>query len=117
MKVQWQVTNAMLAWTQAATGDEEIRSIGLARHVHMSRRLGEVLAGTAEVERTDLVEFGLAMFALLGAIPLVVKNPYAMGLLTLLAIYGILLIGLDVTVGYLPQDGVIASDETKSPRN
>ena len=30
-------------------------------------------------------------------------NPYALGLLTLLAIYGILLIGLDVTVGYLGQ--------------
>mgnify|MGYP000486877527 CR=1 FL=1 len=32
-----------------------------------------------------------------------VVNPYALGLLTLLAIYGILLIGLDVTVGYLGQ--------------
>lgn len=45
----------------------------------------------------------LALFALLAAIPLVVTNPYALGLLTLLAIYGILLIGLDVTVGYLGQ--------------
>jgi branched-chain amino acid transport system permease protein len=43
------------------------------------------------------------LFALLAAIPLAVKNPYALGLLTLLAIYGILLIGLDVTVGYLGQ--------------
>ena len=41
--------------------------------------------------------------ALLGSIPLFVANPYALGLLTLLAIYGILLIGLDVTVGFLGQ--------------
>ncbi len=40
---------------------------------------------------------------LLAAIPLAVSNSYALGLLTLLAIYGILLIGLDVTVGYLGQ--------------
>lgn len=40
---------------------------------------------------------------LLAAIPLTVSNSYALGLLTLLAIYGILLIGLDVTVGYLGQ--------------
>ncbi len=45
----------------------------------------------------------LAVFALLVAVPLAVRNPYALGLLTLLAIYGILLIGLDVTVGYLGQ--------------
>ncbi|WP_257308270.1 branched-chain amino acid ABC transporter ATP-binding protein/permease [Geothrix fuzhouensis] len=45
----------------------------------------------------------LIVFALLGTIPLLVVNPYALGLLTLLAIYGILLIGLDVTVGYLGQ--------------
>ncbi len=45
----------------------------------------------------------LAMFAALAALPLAVRNPYALGLLTLLAIYGILLIGLDVTVGYLGQ--------------
>ena len=32
-----------------------------------------------------------------------VSNSYVLGLLTLLAIYGILLIGLDVTVGYLGQ--------------
>ncbi len=42
-------------------------------------------------------------FVLLGLIPLWVSNSYALGLLTLLAIYGILLIGLDVTVGYLGQ--------------
>ncbi len=40
---------------------------------------------------------------LLASIPLTVNNTYALGLLTLLAIYGILLIGLDVTVGYLGQ--------------
>lgn len=45
----------------------------------------------------------LIVFAAMAAIPLLVVNPYALGLLTLLAIYGILLIGLDVTVGYLGQ--------------
>jgi branched-chain amino acid transport system permease protein len=45
----------------------------------------------------------LVMFALLAVIPLFVQSSYALGLLTLLAIYGILLIGLDVTVGYLGQ--------------
>ena len=45
----------------------------------------------------------LVLFLLLAAIPLLVQNTYALGLLTLLAIYGILLIGLDVTVGYLGQ--------------
>ena len=45
----------------------------------------------------------LLMFAVLAAIPVAVQNSYALGLLTLLAIYGILLIGLDVTVGYLGQ--------------
>jgi branched-chain amino acid transport system permease protein len=45
----------------------------------------------------------ILLFALLAAIPLAVTSAYALGLLTLLAIYGILLIGLDVTVGYLGQ--------------
>lgn len=45
----------------------------------------------------------LLVFAFLATIPFLVVNPYALGLLTLLAIYGILLIGLDVTVGYLGQ--------------
>jgi branched-chain amino acid transport system permease protein len=45
----------------------------------------------------------LLMFAVLAAVPLLVKSQYTLGLLTLLAIYGILLIGLDVTVGYLGQ--------------
>jgi branched-chain amino acid transport system permease protein len=45
----------------------------------------------------------ILLFALLAALPLAVSNPYALGLLTLLAIYGILLIGLDVSVGYLGQ--------------
>ena len=45
----------------------------------------------------------LLAFILLACIPLAVSNSYALGLLTLLAIYGILLIGLDVSVGYLGQ--------------
>src|SRR5271169_794069 len=40
---------------------------------------------------------------LLASIPLTVSNSYALALLTLLAIYGILLIGLDISVGYLGQ--------------
>ena len=43
------------------------------------------------------------VLACLGAVPLLVHNPYALGLLTLVAIYGVLLIGLDVSVGYLGQ--------------
>ena len=45
----------------------------------------------------------LLVLVLLAAVPLAVPNPYALGLLTLLAIYGVLLIGLDVSVGYLGQ--------------
>src|SRR5450756_1975368 len=45
----------------------------------------------------------LIALALLATIPLTVNNSFALGLLTLLAIYGILLIGLDVTLGYLGQ--------------
>src|SRR3954467_10588899 len=45
----------------------------------------------------------LLLFVILLAIPLAIRTPYALGLLTLLAIYGILLIGLDVSVGYLGQ--------------
>jgi branched-chain amino acid transport system permease protein len=45
----------------------------------------------------------ILLFAFLAAIPLWITSAYALGLLTLLAIYGILLIGLDVTVGYLGQ--------------
>ncbi|HET8725863.1 MAG TPA: branched-chain amino acid ABC transporter ATP-binding protein/permease [Anaeromyxobacteraceae bacterium] len=45
----------------------------------------------------------VALFALMAILPLFVTSSYALGLLTLLAIYGILLIGLDVTVGYLGQ--------------
>ncbi|MBF0562352.1 MAG: branched-chain amino acid ABC transporter ATP-binding protein/permease [Alphaproteobacteria bacterium] len=46
----------------------------------------------------------IAALLLLAAVPLVFGgNPYGMGLLTLLAIYTIALIGLDVTVGYLGQ--------------
>ncbi len=43
------------------------------------------------------------LFAAMALLPLLVTSSYALGLLTLLAIYGILLIGLDVTVGYLGQ--------------
>lgn len=45
----------------------------------------------------------LFVFSTLAAIPFFISNSYALGLLTLLAIYGILLIGLDVSVGYLGQ--------------
>lgn len=45
----------------------------------------------------------LILLLVLASIPLAVHNTFALGLLTLLAIYGILLIGLDVTVGYLGQ--------------
>lgn len=45
----------------------------------------------------------LVAFILLACIPLAVSNSYALALLTLLAIYSILLIGLDVSVGYLGQ--------------
>ncbi len=44
-----------------------------------------------------------AALVLLACIPLLISNPFVLGLLTLLAIYGILLIGLDVSVGYLGQ--------------
>jgi ABC-type branched-subunit amino acid transport system ATPase component/ABC-type branched-subunit amino acid transport system permease subunit len=45
-----------------------------------------------------------ALLALLMAsIPLIVNNTFVLGLLTLLTIYAILLIGLDITVGYLGQ--------------
>lgn len=47
---------------------------------------------------TEIIALGL-----LASIPLTVNNSYVLGLLTLLTIYGILLIGLDVTVGYLGQ--------------
>jgi branched-chain amino acid transport system permease protein len=45
----------------------------------------------------------LLVFGLLIAIPLLVSNTFVLGLLTLLTIYGIVLIGLVVTVGYLGQ--------------
>ena len=43
------------------------------------------------------------LLVLLAAIPLAVSNSFVLGLLTLLTIYAILLIGLDITVGYLGQ--------------
>ena len=45
-----------------------------------------------------VLERGTPHRLVLAAIPLFITNPFALGLLTLLAIYGILLIGLDVTV-------------------
>jgi ABC-type branched-subunit amino acid transport system ATPase component/ABC-type branched-subunit amino acid transport system permease subunit len=45
----------------------------------------------------------IALFVVLGALPLAVHSPFALLLLTLLAVYSIALIGLDVTVGYLGQ--------------
>ncbi|MGV0998335.1 MAG: ABC transporter permease subunit [Fluviibacter sp.] len=50
------------------------------------------------VRGAELVALGL-----MATIPLATNNPFLLGLLTLLTIYAILLIGLDVTVGYLGQ--------------
>jgi branched-chain amino acid transport system permease protein len=47
------------------------------------------------------VEVLLAL--LMASIPMAVNNTFVLGLLTLLTIYAILLIGLDITVGYLGQ--------------
>ena len=47
------------------------------------------------------VEALLVLF--LAGIPLAVNNTFLLGLLTLLTIYAILLIGLDIAVGYLGQ--------------
>src|SRR5450631_3967020 len=43
------------------------------------------------------------LLLVLAAVPIAVNNSFVLGLLTLLTIYGILLIGLDITVGYLGQ--------------
>jgi ABC-type branched-subunit amino acid transport system ATPase component/ABC-type branched-subunit amino acid transport system permease subunit len=43
------------------------------------------------------------LLLLLAAVPMAVNNAFVLGLLTLLTIYAILLIGLDITVGYLGQ--------------
>ena len=43
------------------------------------------------------------MFIALAALPTFWHGQYALGLLTLMAVYGVLLIGLDATVGYLGQ--------------
>ncbi|NTU97020.1 MAG: branched-chain amino acid ABC transporter ATP-binding protein/permease [Chlorobiaceae bacterium] len=45
----------------------------------------------------------LALFCFLAFLPMIWQSQYALGLLTLMAVYGILLIGLDATVGYLGQ--------------
>lgn len=55
----------VFAWTQAAASDDEFRSAGLERHLHMARRLGEVLSMAAGVTRADTEELGLAMFGLI----------------------------------------------------
>jgi len=52
---------------------------------------------TAELIMRIVLFFGLA------ALPLLWSGEYAIGLLTLMAVYGVLLIGLDATVGYLGQ--------------
>lgn len=43
------------------------------------------------------------LFLLLAMLPLFWSGSYALGLFTLMAVYGVLLVGLDVTVGYLGQ--------------
>ncbi len=45
----------------------------------------------------------LALFLGLAILPALWQGQYALGLLTLMAVYGVLLIGLDATVGYLGQ--------------
>lgn len=45
----------------------------------------------------------IALFIVLGALPALWHGQYALGLLTLMAVYAVLLIGLDATVGYLGQ--------------
>lgn len=45
----------------------------------------------------------LLILVILAVLPLLVGNTFVLGLLTLLAIYSVLLIGLDVSVGYLGQ--------------
>ncbi len=45
----------------------------------------------------------LALFSGLAVLPMLWHGQYALGLLTLMAVYGVLLIGLDTTVGYLGQ--------------
>jgi branched-chain amino acid transport system permease protein len=45
----------------------------------------------------------VAVFTALAALPTLWQGQYAIGLLTLMAVYGVLLIGLDATVGYLGQ--------------
>ena len=45
----------------------------------------------------------IALFLGLAILPALWQGQYALGLLTLMAVYGVLLIGLDATVGYLGQ--------------
>jgi len=45
----------------------------------------------------------ITLFIGLALLPMLWQGQYALGLLTLMAVYGVLLIGLDATVGYLGQ--------------
>ncbi|WP_139102116.1 hypothetical protein, partial [Acinetobacter baumannii] len=58
----------------------------------------------------------LIMLVALACLPLFLgHSAYAMGLLTLLAIYAIALIGLDATVGYLGQVHPVSSPHLTLP--
>ena len=54
-------------------------------------------------ERTAERIVRITVFVGLAALPALWQGQYALGLLTLMAVYGVLLIGLDTTVGYLGQ--------------
>ncbi len=64
-----------------------------------------MFAGVSLGLRENTVERILrtAIFIGLAALPALWQGQYAIGLLTLMAVYGVLLIGLDTTVGYLGQ--------------
>ena len=63
--------------------------------------LGRVNLGLREKTAERVMR--LTLFFCLAALPLLWRGEYALGLLTLMAVYGVLLIGLDATVGYLGQ--------------
>jgi len=54
-------------------------------------------------EKTAELIIRVVLFSGLAALPILWHGEYALGLLTLMAVYGVLLIGLDATVGYLGQ--------------
>jgi ABC-type branched-subunit amino acid transport system ATPase component/ABC-type branched-subunit amino acid transport system permease subunit len=58
---------------------------------------------TGVKEKTAEHILRLVLFLFLAFLPSVWQGQYALGLLTLMAVYGVLLIGLDATVGYLGQ--------------